>query len=271
MPSKNHQIQILYRRLTRIGGAKADQWQALIISAIEPIQNQYFDIPIIENINFQGRNVLLEHLRDRLFASPVTQRRVVLCGLGGIGKSALAAHFATQFHTEYEGVSWVSPEAQTSLERSYNSLNDMVQSNFRTWCSDSRRRRWSLIIDNLDDLPFFNSHERIPTGCAGQVVVTPRRRDAASIGELFEVPPLAEEDATKVLLAVSTGRRETGHDESSANTIAKTLQLIPLAICQCGGYVGTKNDVLDNYTSSLAELLDRIEPPELEDEADGFQ
>jgi hypothetical protein len=118
---------------------KADRWQALIISAIKPIQNQYFDIPIIENINFQGRNVLLERLRDRLFASPVTQRRVVLCGLEGIGKSALAAHFATQFHTEYEGVSWVSAEAQTSLERSYNSLSDMVQSNFRTWCSDSRR------------------------------------------------------------------------------------------------------------------------------------
>jgi NB-ARC domain len=215
--------------------------------------------------------VLLERLRDRLFASPVTQRRVVLCGLGGIGKSALASHFASQFRTEYEGVFWVSAEAQTSLERSYNSLNDMVQSNFRTWCSDSRRRRWLLIIDNLDDLSFFNPHERIPTGCAGKVIVTSRRRDAASIGELLEVPPLAEEDATKLLLAVSTGRRETGHGEPSANTIAKTLQLIPLAICQCGGYVGTKNDVLDNYTSSLAELLDRIEFPELEDEADGFQ
>lgn len=63
-----------------------------------------------------------------------------------------------------------------------------------------------LIIDNIDDFSFFNPHERIPTGCAGQVVVTPRRRDAASIGELLEVPPLVEEGATKVLLAVSTGR-----------------------------------------------------------------
>ena len=81
-----------------------------------------WNVPRHSNPYFVGREPTLAEAHRRLIAADVTRRRVVLTGLGGVGKSQLAAEYAYRHRADYDLVWWVRGTQPTSLSSDYAAL-----------------------------------------------------------------------------------------------------------------------------------------------------
>jgi MoxR-like ATPase len=61
--------------------------------------------------------LLSEDLEDPAFsAQPRRQRHVVLCGMGGIGKTSIAMEFAFTYGDRFDAVFWIRADETAKLE-----------------------------------------------------------------------------------------------------------------------------------------------------------
>jgi hypothetical protein len=74
-----------------------------------------WNVPYHPNPFFIGRDLLLTELQTRLTAPNLAPRRVVLTGLGGVGKTSVAVEHVYRRHVDYDLVWCVNGEQPTSL------------------------------------------------------------------------------------------------------------------------------------------------------------
>jgi hypothetical protein len=79
-------------------------------------------VPYHPNPSFTGRDRLLAEIHGRLTAPDADRQRVVLTGLGGMGKTQLAVEHAYRQRADYDLVWWVRSEQPTSLLGDYAAL-----------------------------------------------------------------------------------------------------------------------------------------------------
>lgn len=161
----------------------------------------------------------------------------------------------------------ISAGSKASLEKDFREIdmkiNVRANKSFRQWCTESHgksSKRWLVLIDNWEDPSIFNPREYIPRSSSSYILITCRRKDISRIASIIAVPPLPEKPATTLLLKVSAGRQEGARDRHYARKIVTTLGFIPLAIKQCGRFIGETNSNLAEYPSSLDELMVMIQP-----------
>jgi TIR domain len=81
-----------------------------------------WNVPYHPNPYFTGRDPLLTEIHARLAAPEADRRRVVLTGLGGVGKTRLAVEHAYRQRADYDLVWWVRSDQPTSLLGDYAAL-----------------------------------------------------------------------------------------------------------------------------------------------------
>ena len=124
-----------------------------------------WNIPYDRNPFFTGREHLLTHLHESLFATTsmaLTQRRAIN-GLGGIGKTQTAIEYAYRYGQEYQVVLWVSAATEETFLTEFGQLATLLQlpecdtkeqavivQAVIKWLAE--HRHWLLILDNADDL-----------------------------------------------------------------------------------------------------------------------
>lgn len=72
-----------------------------------------FAVPLVQNPHFYGRENDLDKIRGYMTQSAVRGQRPASCllhGLGGVGKTTIAAEYAMKFKQDYEYVFWVPSE-----------------------------------------------------------------------------------------------------------------------------------------------------------------
>jgi hypothetical protein len=74
-----------------------------------------WNVPFHPNPFFVGRDPLLIELQRRLTAPGQATRRVVLTGLGGVGKTAVAVEYVYRHHVDYDLVWCVNGAQPASL------------------------------------------------------------------------------------------------------------------------------------------------------------
>lgn len=160
---------------------------------------------------------------DRTFR----QRRMVLGGIGGIGKTQLALAYAQEHHGSYESVFWLNAASEITLKDSFRSIaerllttleyekyNDQQRLLFvRRWLSNSYNTQWLLILDNYDDPNSFDLETYCPYTIHGSMIITTRVPDRVR-GSPIRVQPLRDiEDSLHILRSrsqrdnVDTGRK----------------------------------------------------------------
>ncbi|MFI9643978.1 tetratricopeptide repeat protein [Micromonospora sp. NPDC051925] len=210
----------------------------------------------------RGRQDLLEEL-VALARRPGGGGPAALVGMGGAGKSTLAAALAERAKGWDRQVWWVSAAdpagfsvGLTRVARDLGGSSTDVESIARGAADGPDRlwrllerssRRWLLVIDNADDpwtLAAADSPAGIQDGLGwvrasrrGLVVVTSRETDPRMwVGAtLFAVGHLAMADAAQVLrdLAPQAG------DETEAQALAHRIGGLPLTLHLAGTYLGS--------------------------------
>jgi len=181
---------------------------------------------------------------------------VVLSGLGGVGKSQLAARHAWQAWPDMsvDLAVWINAASRDGILTGYADaagqvLRDVdpsigqrppedVARALLTWLA-STERRWLIVLDNLQD-PADLRELWPPASSAGQIVVTTRRRDAALGREdrhVIEVDVFTEEVSLAYLTAKLPGHAATESDREQLKALAVDLGHLPLALAQAAAFV----------------------------------
>jgi hypothetical protein len=145
----------------------------------------------------------------------LTKRKTFLLhGLGGMGKTQLAAAFARKHHDRFSAVLWFDGSSIDRLKQSFVAIacelprnelmanvaeslevgkvdTDVVVRGVLTWLSLPSNKHWLLILDNVDrdwntterDPLAYNAREYFPRADHGSILVTSR---LMSIVDMFE-------------------------------------------------------------------------------------
>jgi transcriptional regulator with XRE-family HTH domain len=217
------------------------------------------------NPAFTGREDLLAAVRQRLQGR---QAAVVqaLYGMGGVGKTQLAAEYAHRFAGSYDVAWWINAEQSGLVGDQVANLGQGLgcippgagsEAVRAAVLAELRQRgRWLLIFDNAtapaDVMPWL-------PGASGHVLITSREHGWHEVGAPVEVDVLARAESVEMLQ-----HRLPGLTEADAGRLAAALGDLPLAIAQAAGFMagtGTQaGQYLDLLQTRAGQLLDRAVP-----------
>ncbi|MDV5146688.1 tetratricopeptide repeat protein [Streptomyces sp. SBC-4] len=171
---------------------------------------------------------------------------VVICGLGGVGKSSLAARWALRQAAHRNPVWWITAESRADVDAGLADLavamqpaligvlpQEALRERALQWLS--AHDGWLLVLDNVTD-PGDVAGLLARTG-RGRIVVTSRTTDAwYGIGRVVTLPVLPAAEAVELFTRVAThaGPRDT----TGAERLCETLGQLPLAVEIAAAYCG---------------------------------
>ncbi|CAH3046382.1 unnamed protein product, partial [Pocillopora meandrina] len=240
-----------------------------------------FDAPD-RNKRFTGRQKELESLERCLLSENSNQkfRMAAICGLGGCGKTTLAAQFAWEHKSQYEGgVFWFSMEDEEKFESCVNDLairlglmeksSDLTLARILTLIS-KQEKLWLIVLDNVDQPILSEKMRKVLTGIwkresNGHMLITTRRerKEICLCMDLepncfVEITSFSIEEATEFLLS-RFNSENAAVQEDALNELVVELGCLPLALEQAGAHIKslgcTVNEYLKQYKLERFKLL----------------
>ncbi|MFE6160443.1 tetratricopeptide repeat protein [Streptomyces sp. NPDC056486] len=216
-----------------------------------------------------------DRLRAAVDGGGTVVLRQVLTGMGGVGKTQLAADYA---RTAWEAggldvLLWVtaggrspvvSGYAQAGIELCRADPDDPEQAarSFLAWLtpkSGALPCRWLIVLDDVAD-PADLHGLWPPPGPYGRTLVTTRRRDAALKGEgchLVEVGLFSQAEALSYLTtSLAAHDRHEPADQLSA--LAADLGYLALALAQAAAYLVDSGESAAAYRDLLADRATKL-------------
>ncbi|WUR59788.1 FxSxx-COOH system tetratricopeptide repeat protein [Micromonospora chokoriensis] len=218
---------------------------------------------------FQDRHAHVELVRAAK-AGRTAVLTQVLSGMGGVGKTQLAAQFARRLDTdsELDVLVWVSASSREAIIASYaeaaRALSvaptemelESAAGRLLMWL-ERTDKRWLIVLDNLDSpgdanglWPADNRH--------GRTVVTTRRRDPILHTDgrtLVDVDLFTPAEAVDYLIR-STGC--TVDQRSIIEALAADLGYLPLAVAQAAAFIRDRSIDAAAYRARLADRQQRL-------------
>lgn len=190
-----------------------------------------WNVPRPQNAGFVGRDDILDATRRRLAEA----RRVALVGLGGVGKSQLAAEYCYRFGRDYSIVWWISGEEEAALGAGLMDLAQVLgveQGPQEAMLQGLRSAlaalagSWLIVVDDLQrprELPRL-----IPDARNGHCMMTSRERGLGPAVEL-EVGPFGRAESAEYLA-------KHLRPDAAFDALACALGHLPLALAQATAY-----------------------------------
>ncbi|MGY1453789.1 tetratricopeptide repeat protein [Streptomyces sp. SS8] len=178
----------------------------------------------------------------------------VLSGMGGVGKTQLAAHHARRVlaaggvdllvwatAATREAVVAAYAQAAAGILYSDPDLPETAAREFLAWLEHRpgpEQRRWMVVLDDVAD-PADLRGLWPPASPLGRTLVTTRRRDAALTGPGRRLVPvgLFRPVEARAYLAASLAARGRHEPEDELDSLAGELGYLPLALSQAAAYL----------------------------------
>ncbi|MFK0250574.1 FxSxx-COOH system tetratricopeptide repeat protein [Amycolatopsis azurea] len=225
------------------------------------------------NPNFTGRDELLDQLTKRLSSGTTAVLPSALHGLGGIGKTQMAAEYIYRHLQDYDLVWWIDAAHTTQIRAGLTELagllglqgaseaNIAVPAVIEALRTGRPFRRWLLVFDAAESpetvLPFF------PRNGPGEILITSRNSDWAGIARPLELAVFKREESVELL-----GRRGPEIDPADADELAEKLGDLPLAVEQAAAWRAVTGMPVQEYLrlfdESVEEILDTASAPDYE-------
>ncbi|EME53021.1 FxSxx-COOH system tetratricopeptide repeat protein [Amycolatopsis decaplanina] len=225
------------------------------------------------NPNFTGRDELLDQLTKRLSSGTTAVLPSALHGLGGIGKTQMAAEYIYRHLQDYDLVWWIDAAHTTQIRAGLTELagtlglqgaseaSVAVPAVIEALRTGRPFRRWLLVFDAAESpetvLPFF------PRNGPGEILITSRNSDWAGIARPLELAVFKREESVELL-----GRRGPEIDPADADELAEKLGDLPLAVEQAAAWRAVTGMPVQEYLrlfdESVEEILDTASAPDNE-------
>ena len=214
-----------------------------------------FNLPAVA-ASFTGRETDIDALDEVFGAGDRAVITQAITGLGGVGKSQLAARYVQQRADGYDVVAWIRAEdggiadlaqlaARIGAPMDGLSASELAQIAL-DWLSESGVR-WLLVLDNVA------SPEQLqrccPRGGRGRVLVTSRDQALRQFGPVLTVDVFDEDTAAAYL----TERAGRPGDRRAARQLAVALGCLPLALSHAAAYCQSGTSFTD-YLVLLGDL-----------------
>ena len=235
--------------------------------AVETLQASQLDASVAAvAIDLRPGPPLFEGRTEELAALDAGGPLQVLTGLGGVGKTALAARWARHHSDESRDVdmAWWFPATDraalaTAMAARYRDVTggqgsgdpESDAQHLVTWLSNSPSR-WLVVFDDatgpadLDGL--------IPRGPTGRVLITSSFTQWAGLTSAVQRLAVLPMAGAVTLLAAAAGQPA---DEECAE-LASALGCLPLALVQAGAYLRALSSGYARYRTLLAASLLRV-------------
>ncbi|CAN9407919.1 unnamed protein product [Alternaria alternata] len=246
-----------------------------------------YQVPVTPDRNFYGRDYALNAMEKALCMAiddestdnkPVSWPRCyALYGPGGMGKTQIAANFASKHRNEFDAVLWVQAEDVGKIAQDYKDLAiglglveadsrnamdlDYTKDVLKRWLVNPRKDRsqegeknpelasWLLVFDGVEDGDVLNGFW--PYNGPGSVLIT--SRNPYSWSASLELKPFSLSEATNYLFRVTGKEPAPGPEMAAATTIANRLGGLPLALSQMGSIVASKDISFTDFLYSFEE------------------
>jgi hypothetical protein len=178
-----------------------------------------------------------------------------ITGLGGVGKTQTVLTYAYRHLADYRLVWWLRAENAATLAADYSALaeplglapaaTDQEKLIGSVRAALQAREDWLLVFDNVEEPELPRAF--LPTTGQGHALITSRRTDWQSVAKVLELEVMKEGEALQLL---------TGHPDpatlpvakrAEAETLAKELGYLPLALAQARAYMAGTGKSLAGY------------------------
>jgi tetratricopeptide (TPR) repeat protein len=206
--------------------------------------------------HFSGRGPELETLERALADDSRAIVTQAITGLGGVGKSQLAARYVQKHVDDYDVVAWIRAEdggiadlADLALElgEEVEGLAPADRAQVAVRVLENAGARWLLVLDNVA------TPEQLAVCCPatgnGNVLVTSRNRAVGEFGALLDVDVFEDEVGADFLV----GRAGRDGEREAALRLTRALGGLPLALAHAGAYCSSGTS-FDEYLKMLTEL-----------------
>ena len=208
---------------------------------------------------FVGRAAELARLDEALARSDDVVVQAVH-GLGGIGKSTLAAHWAAAHAADYSLIWWITADTPTGIDAGLADLavalqpalsgvlpSEILRERAIQWLT--AHQDWLIILDNVTDpadvAPLLGRVMR------GRYLITSRRATGwHNLAVPVRLDVLDPAEAMNLLTAILA--QHTPLDLKGTDELCAELGYLPLAIEQAGGYLTETGTTLREYLRLLA-------------------
>ncbi|KAI9710441.1 MAG: hypothetical protein M1812_007409 [Candelaria pacifica] len=220
-------------------------------------RNKHFHVPYNASSIFTGRADISKRLEDSILSRPGTedtsmQKRFVLYGLGGSGKTQFCLKFIQDHRQNFWGIFWIDASSTKNAEEGFSKIAQIDGSGQS--CDDGKHWltslevSWMLVIDNADD-PSIDVSRFFPSGDRGHILVTSRNKECRyhqTVGS-EELKEMDHEEAITLLLRAAGKDFTDQKFRDLAQPIAKTLGYLPLALDQAGATIRQDICTLKSY------------------------
>ncbi|KAH7145554.1 Pfs, NB-ARC and TPR domain protein [Dactylonectria estremocensis] len=261
------------RNVERIAEGNHPYWTQFILEGV-PWTDKFVDRP--SEMAELERVLLPESHNQR-------QKLFFLHGLGGIGKTQLAAGFARRYSRRFSSVFWLDGSSRVNLERSFfNVAMRLPRGQISTELDECLRLRqekmdmgavrgviqwlclpanqaWLLIFDNVDrhhpsmtlDPSAYDVARYFPLADHGSILVTSRLSSLTHRWDGLEVRKLED-------LAQSMLEKYAGKPLTDASLILPLLDGLPLALAQAGTYLRETNMEVSTYVKHYRQRWESL-------------
>ncbi|WP_067029124.1 tetratricopeptide repeat protein [Streptomyces dysideae] len=207
---------------------------------------------------FVGRERELA-LLDEALATPGQAVVQAVHGLGGIGKSTLAARWAAHRGSVHAPVWWITADSRAAMDAGLAGLAAALQPSLVALLSQEQLTEWALqwlsshtgwllVLDNVSNPADVN--QILARATSGRVLITSRRSTGwHGQAEPIELDVLSLTEAMDLFIRI---HREDSDGAQGIAELCEELGCLPLAVAQAAAYCAQTSCTAREYVDDLA-------------------